>query len=86
MEKQKIEIDNMTDSGDNLVSLGTCIGAGIPPAPRMGSGLISSSVLGAAGSGNVSYASVAGVRQDRSAQAQASGQSRPPSQVSGPSG
>ena len=74
----------MADTGDDLVSLGTRIGACIPPAPRIESGSISSSASGAAGSRHASYASAAGARQDRSTQAQALGQSK--SQVSGPSG
>ena len=86
IRKAEIEIDNMADTGDDLVSLGTRIDAGIPRAPRMGSGSILSSASGAAGSRNASYASVAGARQDRSIQAQALAQSRSKSQVSGPSG
>ena len=50
----------------------------------MGSGSISRSASGAAGSRHPSYASAAGARQDRSTQAQALGQSK--IQVSGPSG
>ena len=76
----------MTDTSNNLVSLGTCIGTDILPAPRMGSGSISSSASGAAGSRNALHASVAGARQDRLIQAQALAQSRSKSQVSGPSG
>ena len=75
----------MTDAGDDIVSLGTRIGAGIPPAPRMGSGSISSSVSGVTGIRNVSYASVAGARQGRLTQVQALEQARSKSQVSGPS-
>ena len=68
-----MNIDNMTVVGDDIVSLGTYIGAGIPPAPRMESGSMSSFVVGAPGSRNTLYASVAGSRQDRLTQAQALG-------------
>ena len=69
IRKVEIEKDNMADAGDDIVSLGTRIGAGIPPAPRMGSGSMLSSASGAAGTRNALYASVEGARQNRSTQA-----------------
>ena len=73
--KAEIEIDNMTDTSDNRVSFCTHIGAGLPPATRMGRGSISSTVTGVAGSRDGAYLSVAGadtvrgVKQDKLTQA-----------------